>query len=123
MILGTISEVDNTKGLTLVIDGEETPTEKKYSYLASYVPATGDRVLIEEISDTYVIVGKLITNYNDSGKARSVATADNATLAVTSHYVYSDTSYSTSNRIQFRVYNNRLQYASGISAWKTLSEG
>ena len=49
MILGTISAVDDDNGLQLIIDGEDTATTKKYTYMASYVPAANDRVLIEEI--------------------------------------------------------------------------
>ena len=52
MKLGTISAVDNTNGLTLVIDGESSATTKKYHYLSSYVPTAGDRVLIEEAGDS-----------------------------------------------------------------------
>ena len=79
MILGTISAVDNDNGLQLIIDGEDSPTTKKYTYMSSYVPAANDRVLIEEISGSYVIMGKVISDITDSGKAR---TADNATNAV-----------------------------------------
>ena len=62
MILGTISAVDNDNGLQLIIDGEDSPTTKKYTYMASYVPAANDRVLIEEISGSYVIMGKVISD-------------------------------------------------------------
>ena len=81
MILGKISEVDNANGIKLIIDGESEATTKKYHYLASYVPAAGDRVLIEEISDSYVVIGKVIEAYDDSGKARTAETADTATTA------------------------------------------
>lgn len=65
MKLGTISAVDNSNGLTLVIDGESSATTKKYHYIASYVPTAGDRVLIEEVGDSYVIVGKVISAQAD----------------------------------------------------------
>lgn len=84
MILGTISAVDNDNGLQLIIDGEDDPTTKKYTYMASYVPAANDRVLIEEISGSYVIMGKVISDYTSSGVARTAATAtlaDTATSA------------------------------------------
>lgn len=79
MILGTISAVDADNGLQLIIDGEDEPTTKKYTYMASYVPAANDRVLIEEISGSYVIMGKVINEVANSGIARQ---ADNATNAV-----------------------------------------
>ena len=81
MILGTISAVDNDNGLQLIIDGEDTPTTKKYTYMASYVPAANDRVLIEEISGSYVIMGKVISDKDSSGIARVAETATNATNA------------------------------------------
>ena len=84
MILGTISAVDNDKGLQLIIDGEDEPTTKKYTYMASYVPTANDRVIIEEISGSYVIMGKVISDYSSSGVARTAENATNATNAVNS---------------------------------------
>lgn len=81
MILGTVHARDNTEGLQIIIDGEEEATEKKYHYLASYVPAAGDRVLIEEIGDSYVVIGKVIDQYASSGQARHASSADSATSA------------------------------------------
>lgn len=81
MILGTISAVDNTDGLQLIIDGEEVATTKKYSYIASYVPTADDRVVVEEIGGSYVILGKIITDMASSGIARQ---AESATYAATS---------------------------------------
>ena len=83
MILGTISAVDDNNGLQLIIDGEDTATTKKYTYMASYVPAVNDRVLIEEISGSYVIMGKIISDKDLSGIARTAETATNATNATT----------------------------------------
>ena len=81
MILGTISAVDNTDGLQLIIDGEDVATTKKYTYMASYVPTANDRVLIEEVGGSYVIMGKVISDVDSSGIARSAQTAVNATNA------------------------------------------
>ena len=78
MILGTISAVDADNGLQLIIDGEDLPTTKKYTYMASYVPTANDRVLIEEISGSYVIMGKVISDVASSGIAREAANATNA---------------------------------------------
>ena len=79
MILGTISAVDADNGLQLIIDGEDMPTTKKYTYMASYVPTANDRVLIEEISGSYVIMGKVINDVASSGIAREATNATNAT--------------------------------------------
>lgn len=81
MILGTISYVDDEAGLQLIIDGEDEPTTKKYSYISSYVPEADDRVIIEEIGGSYVIMGKLITEFENSGLARKADHATNATNA------------------------------------------
>lgn len=82
MILGKISAVDDTNGLQLIIDGEDEPTTKKYTYMASYVPEADDRVLIEEIGGSYVIIGKIISDTASSGIARTAQNAVNATNAV-----------------------------------------
>ena len=52
--------------------------------MSSYVPEANDRVLIEEISGSYVIMGKVISDITDSGKARTADNATNATNAQTS---------------------------------------
>ena len=81
MILGTISAIDDDNGLQLIIDGEDAPTTKKYTYMASYVPTANDRVMIEEISGSYVIMGKVISDFASSGIARQADKATNATNA------------------------------------------
>ena len=81
MILGTISAVDSDYGLQLIIDGEDEPTTKKYTYMSSYVPTANDRVLIEEISGSYVIMGKVISDVASSGIARTAQTAVSAQTA------------------------------------------
>lgn len=81
MILGTISAVDADDGLQLIIDGEDIPTTKKYTYMSSYVPTADDRVLIEEIGGSYVIIGKVISDVASSGIARVAETATNAVNA------------------------------------------
>ena len=85
MILGTIAQIDNVAGLKLIIDGEDEPTTKKYHYMASYVPQANDRVIIEEISGSYVVMGKVISDYDDSGKARVADTATNANHATSAN--------------------------------------
>ena len=62
MILGTIQTVTNNEGATILIDGETAPTTKKYAWLAPYYPHVGDRVLIEEVSGSYVILGSITSD-------------------------------------------------------------
>ena len=119
MILGKVQAVNDNTGLQIVIDGEEEATTKKYRYLSSYVPKAGDRVLIEEIGDSYVVLGKIIEKYSDSGKATSATSATSATV---SQYVANEGETSTNIRIKFRIYYQELYYSSG-SGWKKLANG
>lgn len=105
MILGTVHARDDTEGLQIIIDGEEDATEKKYHYLASYSPTAGDRVLIEEIGDSYVVIGKVIEAYDESGIAKHADTANTATSASSASTA---TTATTANRV--RQYNNTSQY-------------
>lgn len=78
MILGTINSIDDENGIQIIIDGEDEATTKKYSYLSSYVPAVDDRVLIEEISGSYVIIGRIITETAESGISNYATNAANS---------------------------------------------
>ena len=122
MILGTVQAVDNTNGLSILLDSETEATTKDYKYLASYVPAVGDRVLIEEISGTYVIIGKVISAVSSSGQAR---TANSATTATTANSVNNNYGSNAAD-IYFRTTTASastatLQYRYGTSgAWKNV---
>lgn len=108
MILGTISAVDASNGLQLIIDGEDTPTTKKYTYMASYVPTANDRVLIEEISGSYVIMGKVISEVSNSGIARQATNADHATSADALNGASTVNGYLVTNYHQ--AYNSQIGY-------------
>ena len=109
MKLGTISAVDNSNGLTLVIDGESSATTKKYHYLASYVPTAGDRVLIAEVGDSYVVMGKLVQAVADSGIVRHAQTADSATNATNATYTGRINQYANSGHyVELTYFNNNL---------------
>jgi hypothetical protein len=47
--------------------GEDTPSEKEYSYLASYTPTIGDKVLLARVGESWVILGKV--NYAEEPTA------------------------------------------------------
>lgn len=89
MILGVIKNVDNNNGLRVLVDGETSTSTKKYSYLASYVPAVNDRVVIEEIGGSYVILGKIVTEFEQSGIVRQAENAENAEYADSAGYAAS----------------------------------
>lgn len=64
MIFGTITSITYGEGLALQIDGESSPTTKKYMWLAPYYPKVGDRVLVEEVAGSYVILGSVTNDRN-----------------------------------------------------------
>ena len=122
MILGTVQAVDNTNGLSILFDSETEATTKDYKYLASYVPAVGDRVLIEQISGTYVIIGKIISTKANAGQAAHATSATTATTANSVNNNYG----SNAADIYFRTTTASastatLQYRYGTSgAWKNV---
>jgi len=65
--LGTVVDLfEEIETAKVQFDGEDTPSEKEYAYLDSYIPKVGDRVLLAMVSGTYIILGKV--NYNISPK-------------------------------------------------------
>lgn len=40
--------------------GEIDASQKPYKYLGSYIPTTGDKVLVARIGKSYVILGKVV---------------------------------------------------------------
>ncbi|MEF9892644.1 MAG: hypothetical protein RR738_04880 [Anaerorhabdus sp.] len=78
MILGKIVSIDDANGLSILIDGEDTPTKKKYAYASTYVPHVGDRVAIEEIAGTYIVMFAIVDKFSECGIAKSVAAASNS---------------------------------------------
>lgn len=55
--IGTIATAGSKP--TIRFAGETQPSTKGYSYLKSYTPKTGDKVLLARVKNTYVILGKL----------------------------------------------------------------
>lgn len=111
MLLGTISQFDNNSGVKLIIDGEEDPTTKKYAFLSTYSPTAGDRVLIEEISDSYVVLGAVSKTPNVHA-----TTADHATIADSVQ-----TTYWSSGILEFRYRYGELGFRVDGGQWKTIS--
>lgn len=61
--LGIVVELFENDTAKIKFDGEDTPSEKQYAYLASYKPAKDDRVLLCSVGGTYIILGKV--SYNE----------------------------------------------------------
>ena len=115
MILGKISAVDDTNGLQLTIDGEETPTQKKYRYLASYVPAAGDKVAIEESGGSYVVMGKLIDSTEMAGIVKKAAEADHAAKATSADSAAQADTATTANNAENSTNSTTSQNVRGFS--------
>lgn len=57
--LATVTGFFDDKCPKITFNGEDTASEKKYSYLKSYIPALNDIVLLVAAGDTWVICGKI----------------------------------------------------------------
>lgn len=130
MILGTITST-NANGILLKIDGEDTATTKRYTFLSPYYPTANDRVLVEEVGDQYVILGKIVTARADGGRAQyattagSASSATNATVAGTVTHVHNwiqttTPTTSTDAGIQFRTDVQNVFSASKVQ-WRAVS--
>lgn len=111
MILGTITSYSANTGVTLTIDGESSPTTKNYAFLSTYAPTVGDRVLIEEISGSYVVLGAVSKTPNVHA-----TTADEATVADSVK-----TTYWSSAILEFRYRYGELGYRADNGQWKTFT--
>jgi len=57
-----IATVSSTSaGIALTFAGESATSTKKYPYLTSYTPVLSDKVLVAEVSNSKVILGKITT--------------------------------------------------------------
>lgn len=79
--LATMSSGAMDEGISFTIDGQSSPTSKKYRILLTgkEPPRTGDRILVMKISGTYIVLGKIGTPsywWNFSPLATSASLAD-----------------------------------------------
>ena len=58
LLLATVYEAD-AAGARLTFDGEDTPSQKKYPYLAGQTLHSGQRVVAARMSGTFVVIGAL----------------------------------------------------------------
>ena len=59
LLLATVSNYNSSTGTTLIIDGTDTPTTKRYKRVGSASLTAGSRVLVAKISGTYLILGRI----------------------------------------------------------------
>lgn len=98
MILGTITSYSANTGVKLTIDGEASPTTKNYSFLSTYSPTVGDRVLIEEISGSYVVLGAVSKTPNvHATVADSIQTVYFGTYILEFRYRYGELEFRADN--------------------------
>ena len=57
--LGEVAALSLAGAPYIRFDGEDDPGEKPYSYLGSYAPLIGDRVLLARGFGSYVVFGKI----------------------------------------------------------------
>jgi hypothetical protein len=66
--LGTIDPTYNGTGFPKVkFDGDDAVADKGYSFLDSYDPVAGDKVLLQLIGNAYIIIGKINNPQNSTG--------------------------------------------------------
>lgn len=58
--LGTVASTYSGGRPQVTFDGETGPSTRTYPYLASYVPAANDRVMLERAGNTWVVIGKVL---------------------------------------------------------------
>lgn len=57
---GTIPDTYTSGRPTVLFDGETTASSRTYTYLASYTPTAGDRVLFAKVGTGGVVLGKIV---------------------------------------------------------------
>lgn len=59
LLLATVGDYDSSTGTTLIFDGTDTATTKRYKRVGSASLSAGNRVLVAKISGTYLILGRI----------------------------------------------------------------
>ena len=59
LLLATVGNYNSSTGTTLIFDGADTATTKRYKRVGSASLSAGSRVLVAKISGTYLILGRI----------------------------------------------------------------
>lgn len=59
LLLATVGNYNSSTGTTLIFDGADTATTKRYKRVGSASLSAGNRVLVAKISGTYLILGRI----------------------------------------------------------------
>lgn len=57
--LATVTGYDASQGLLIKFDGESNARTKRYRRIGSYIPSVGHRVLVQKLSGTYIVIGRI----------------------------------------------------------------
>lgn len=59
LLVATVANYNSATGCTLTFDGSDTPSTKRYKYLANASLAAGARVLVAKIAGSYLVIGRI----------------------------------------------------------------
>lgn len=59
LMLATVGNYNASQGTTLIFDGTDTATAKRYKRLGSASLTAGTRVLVAKMAGTYIILGRI----------------------------------------------------------------
>lgn len=59
LLIATVGNYNSTTGCTLIFDGSDTPSTKRYKYLTNASPTNGSRVLVAKIAGSYLVIGRI----------------------------------------------------------------
>lgn len=59
LLLATVGNYSSTMGTTLIFDGTNTATTKRYKRVGAASLSAGTRVLVAKLSGTYLILGRI----------------------------------------------------------------
>ena len=59
LLIATVGDYNNSTGTTLIFDGTNAATTKRYKRVGSASLTAGTRVLVAKISGTYLILGQI----------------------------------------------------------------
>lgn len=98
--LATVTKLFSRGTAQISFDGEETPSEKEYSYLSSYHPSEGDRVVLADVAGTHIILGSISHKVEPSPevpKSIKVSSVTTSSLTTSSLTVNSRAYFSSSD--------------------------
>jgi hypothetical protein len=118
--LATVTELFENGTAKIKFYGEETASEKEYSYLASYRPKKDDVVVLLPILDTYIIADKIKYKGEESGGG--YVTLDELQTILSNYVSTALVSYATKSELNgyLPIDGNGVFYVSNTSYFSTI---